>query len=227
MNHQLEQRVARLEKHIKFYQLSFIGLFISGLALLFMSFDRQKNAVPELLQAKKFQVVDENNRVLVEINKEGGNGQLSTFTPNGRRLVSLITSSGGAGGINTFDKSGDVLFKVTNTDVGGGYLALFNGEGKEVVETGVTTSETGYIRVNNRVGEKMAWITYTQDGGGYFSLSNNGKETFRLSTPEAGARMGIYNGNNVRVAYMGAQDNKDGNITVWSGTGTRTGGLPQ
>ena len=48
----------------------------------------------------------------------------------------------------------------------------------------------------------------------------------RLSTPEAGGRVGIYNSYDKRIIYAGAQDNKDGNITVYNSSNSKTGGIP-
>jgi hypothetical protein len=226
MNQPLELRVAQLEKNLRFYRFCFIGILVIAGGLITMSF-KHKNAAPDLIQAKAFQVVDDYGNVLVEMNREGGNGQISTYTPGRKRLVSLFTADGGSGAINTYDNDGDVIFKVTRTTSGGGYMALFNAEQKEIAEWGISDAEAGYFRLNDRNGNKLAWMTYTAGGGGYLSLLNNNVEMFRLSTPEAGGRMGVYNQYNTRVAYMGAQDTRDGNITVWNNSGTRTGALPQ
>jgi hypothetical protein len=227
MSHLLEKRVAQLEKNLRLYRYCFIILMVLGTGGMMMSFNnRNSKSAPDVIQAKAFQVVDDRNNVLVELNKEDGNGQISTFTPKGKKLVSLFTSEGGGGGLNTYDNDGEVIFKVTRTTEGGGYMALFNSALTEVAEWGVTDAESGYFRLNDKKGDKLAWMTYTADGGGYFSLSNEGKEMFRLSTPDVGGRMGVYNSASTRIAYIGTQDSKDGNITVWNNGGTRLGSLP-
>jgi hypothetical protein len=225
MNNPLEQRIARLEKNLRFYRFGFAGLFIIAAGFITMSFNNRKTAA-DVIEAKAFHVVDDAGNVLVELNKEDGNGQISTFTPAGKRLVSLFTTDDGAGGINTFGKEGNVIFKVTNNTGGGGYMALFNAGKQEIAELGVTNNESGYFKLNDRSGNKQVWMTYTQDGGGYLSLSKGAQEMIRFSTPDAGGRIGVYNSSNTRIAYMGAQDTKDGNITIWNSAGTRSGGLP-
>lgn len=225
MNNPLEQRIARLEKNLRFYRFGFAGLLIITAGFITMSFNNRKTA-PDVIEAKAFHVVDDAGNVLVELNKEDGNGQISTFTPTNKRLVSMFTTDDGAGGINTYGKDGNVIFKVTNNTGGGGYMALFNSGKQEIAELGVTNTESGYFKLNDRSGNKQVWMTYTQDGGGYLSLSKGGQEMIRFSTPDAGGRIGIYNGSNTRIAYMGAQDTKDGNITIWNSAGTKSGGLP-
>lgn len=225
MNNLLEQRVALLEKNLRFYQFLFLTLLIISGGFFFMSFKNGHQA-PDVVQAKRFELVDDFGRVLVKISKEQDYGDIATYNTRGTKLTEFFASTGGAGAINTFSRNGNVLFKVTNTLEGGGYMALFNSNVQEVAEWGVTDNESGYFRLNDRYGKKLLWATYTQGAGGYLSLSNNGQELIRFSTTNEGGRIGVYNNLNTRVGYMGAQDNKDGNITVWSSSGQRTGSLP-
>ncbi len=223
---QLEQRIAKLEKNVRNYRI-FFGLAITAIfTLSLMSSTKKNQFVPDRLQARSFQLLDDNGNMIAELGEEKGNGKLTTYTPRGKKLVSLFTSEGGAGGINTFDDDGDVLFKVTRTSGGGAYMALFNGDAKEITEMGVTDGETGYFKVNDKYGDKLAWITYTSDGGGYLALLNNNQETIRLSTPDAGGRVGISNRKKERIAYLGTQDNGDGNLTIYNATGKSSGSIP-
>lgn len=226
MSQPLEQRILLLEKSLKWYRRGFLAFFAIVGSVLLLSFHSRKTNAPDVIQAKAFQVVDDDGHVLVELNQENNNGQLSTYSQAGKPLVSLFTSNDNTGGINTFDANGNVLFKVTNSSNGGGYLALFNPDGNEAVESGITDARTGYFRINDQNGDKQAWLSYTTDGGGYFSLSNAGKETVRMSTPQAGGRIGIYNGKGERVGYIGAQDNQQGNVTTWDASGAISGSLP-
>lgn len=227
MNPSIEQRISRLEKNVRLYRMGFMSVLLVAVFFGTLSFKTKKSDAPELIQAKAFQVVDDEGNILVEINKEDGNGQLSTFTPDGKRLASIFTTSGGAGGLNTFGKDGEVLFKITDNEHGGGYLALFNGNNTEAAELGVDNKQVGYFRVNDSKGDKLAWITQTQDGGGYLSLVNEGQESIRLSTPNAGGRVGVYNNAGTRVAFIGTQESKDGNITVWNSGGSQSVSIPQ
>ncbi len=222
----IEQRMNRLEKQVRTYRLVTVFLVMGISAALFMGF-KDKDTPPDVIKAKAFQVVNSNNDVLAEMSIEKGNGLITTYTQSGNKLFQAFTSDGGGGGINTFDKGGQVNFKVTRTTDGGGYMALFNADRKEVFEVGTTVSSSGYFRVNDKYGEKLAWLTFTEGGGGYFSLmGRNNKEQIKLSTPDAGGRVGIYNGNEKRIIFSGAQDNKDGNITVYDSYGSRSGSVP-
>lgn len=222
----LEQRLHKLEKNIKIYRIVFGSTLCFVLAFILMS-NEKKTSVPEKIQAKSFQVVNNSGNVLAELGTENNNGYLATYTPQGKKLVYLFTSDGGGGGLNTFDNDGDVNFKVTRTTDGGGYMALFNGDRTEIFEAGTTIANSGYLQVNDEYGQKLAWITFTEGGGGYFSLmGRNHKEYLRFSTPNAGGRIGVYNENDTRIGYLGAQENKDGNLTIYNSAGSVSSSLP-
>ena len=223
---QLEMRVAKLEKNLMLYRMFFVLISLGGLSAVLMS-SGKKDAVPDVIQAKSFQVIDDYGTTIATLGKDKGNGSLTTYSSGGKKLVSLITSDGGAGGINTFDNDGDLLFKVTRTAGGGGYMALCNESSKEIVEYGVTDGQSGYMRINDKYGDKLAWFTYTEGGGGYLALLNNNQETIRFSTPEAGGRVGISNKRSKRVVYIGTQESLDGNITISTSNGETLGSIPK
>jgi len=222
---QIEQRISKLEKSLRMYRLFFGTSVILLIAVVLMS-SGKKNDVPDLVKAKAFQVVDDNGKVLLLLNKEKGNGQMATYSSSGERLVRLFTSDGGAGAINTFDANGTLNFKVTRTTEGGGYMALYNSVEKEIMEVGVTRSNSGYFQVNDDQANKLVWLTRTSGGGGYMSLSNKGTETLVMSTPEVGSRLSIYNSYSTRIGYFGTQDDRSGNLSVYSSSGSRIGGVP-
>ena len=222
---QIEQRINKLEKSIRSYRIFFGTSVIALIAFVLIS-SGKKADVPDIIKAKAFQVVDDYGNVLLLMNKEKGNGQVTTFSTNGQKLVRLFTSDGGAGAINTFDPSGKLNFKVTRTTEGGGYMALYNSEVNEVMEVGVTKSNAGYLQINDNNANKLVWLTRTASGGGYMSLSNNQRETIVLSTPDVGGRFSLYNKADTCIGYFGAQDDQDCNLSVYTRSGSRIGGFP-
>lgn len=221
----IEQRMARMEKKLRTYQLFFGSTLIALVAMVLISAGK-KSDVPDLIKAKAFQVVDDNDNVLLVLNKEKGNGQLSTFSNSGQKLVRLFTSDGGAGAINTFDANGKLNFKVTKITEGGGYLALYNSEEKEIMEAGSIIGNAGYLQVNDHNGNKIAWITEVKYGGGSLSLFNANLGEIFLEAQDAGGRVSIYNKGNTRIGYIGTQDSQDGNLSIYNNSGTRLGGVP-
>jgi preprotein translocase subunit SecG len=222
---QIEQRINKLEKSLRYYRL-FFGFSVFALIAVVLMSSGKKNDVPDIIKAKAFQVVDDYGNTLVLMNKEKGNGQVATYSTSGEKLVRLFTSDGGAGAINTFDANGKLNFKITRTTEGGGYMALYNSEVNEVMEVGCTKSNAGYLQINDNNAKKLVWLTKTADGGGYISCSNHENETIVLSTPDVGGRFSIYNRADVRIGYLGAQDNQDCNLSIYTKSGSRIGGFP-
>jgi hypothetical protein len=210
----LEQRISKMERSLKLYRALFGSATIVLIAFVLMS-SGAKTSAPAVVQAKKFELVDDYGNVLGSFYKEKGSGVLTTYSSSGTKQVSLIAIDGGGGGINTFDEAGTPIIKMTKTIGGGGYFAIYNKSSTEIAEMGATDANSGYFRINDKDGSKLAWITYTEGGGGYFSLSNGGTESIRLSTPSVGGRIGVYNGDGKRVIYAGAQDDETGNISAY------------
>lgn len=222
---QIEQRLKKLEKSLKYYRIFFGTSIIALFAVVLMS-SGKKAAVPDLIKAKAFQVVDNDGNVLLLLNSEKENGQLVTYSGSGQKLTRLFTSEGGAGAINTFDKNGKLNFKVTKITEGGGYMALYNSEENEILEAGSIVGNAGYLQVNDHNAKKIAWITEVQNGGGSLSLYDNEKGMIFLEAQSVGGRISVYNGDNTRVGYLGTQNNKDGNLSIYNNSGTRLGGVP-
>ncbi len=222
---QIEQRLARLEKSLRYYRLFFGTTLIALFAFILMSSGR-KTDVPDLVKAKAFQVVDDDGNVLCLLNKEKGNGSLSTYSGNGTKLIQLFTSVGGAGAINTFAGNGKLNFKVTQITDGGGYMALYNSDQKEVIEAGSIIGNAGYLQVNDHNGDKIAWITEVKNGGGSLSLFDGNLGTIFLEAQDVGGRVSVYNKGNTRIGYLGTQDNQDGNLSIYSSSNVRLGGVP-
>lgn len=220
----IEQRLSRLEKRLNLYRIFFGVVIIVVCGAVLMSFDKRPS-VPDVLQAKSFEVLDDNGNVIVSIAKDKEGGKVTTYSSQGKKLVSLITTDGGGGGINTFDDGGEVMFKVTKTTGGGGYIALFNKNVKEMIEMGATTDNSGYIRVNNKNGDKVDWMTATTENKGYISVLSNNNEDVVLSGSDAGGRINVSNSSN-RIIFLGAMDNRDGNLTIYNAYGSKSGSLP-
>src|SRR5688500_13449252 len=112
----MEQRIEQLEKQNRFYRVYFISVLVLSIAAVFMSFNK-KEQVQDTIKAKNIQVVDNSGNVVVELTKSPttNNGEINTYTPSKKMLVSLFTSSGGAGAINTFNADELPVFKVTQT----------------------------------------------------------------------------------------------------------------
>jgi len=100
----IEDRLNRLEKQNRTLRLAVGGLVMGALALGVLGLT-QGNAVPDLIQAKKIQIVDESGSRLVEFGSRRGKGLIRTFNGEGQDLVRL-GYTGGEGSVVTFNGEG-------------------------------------------------------------------------------------------------------------------------
>jgi hypothetical protein len=223
----LEQRLSKLERSLKLYRVLFGSAAILIVAFTLISSGKKPSA-PDVIQAKKFELVDDYGNVIGTFHQKDGNGALTTYTSSGIKLVSLFTISGGGGGaINTFDDAGNVLLKITKTTGGGGYLGLYNKNASEIIQMGASTINAGYLQVNDNSGTELAYLTQQEGGGGNFSLYNNDAKSLVLSSDDVGARIGVYNTSGQRVVYAGTQDDGSGDISIYGKVGGLLGSIPR
>ena len=95
MNTNIENRVYKLERSLRFYQVAFSAFMLAALVVVITSFKDDKNQqVPAKLTAKAFEVVDDYGKVLVSLSTYNGNGSVTTFNKDGKYLVDIISNSG-------------------------------------------------------------------------------------------------------------------------------------
>ncbi|HYM94780.1 MAG TPA: hypothetical protein VET23_11620, partial [Chitinophagaceae bacterium] len=117
--HTLEKRLEKLERRVRSYQLTFIGIIIAAGFLIITAFGN-KNAAPDLIQAKEFQVVNDQGRVLVSLRSDGNAGNINLYDGTGADFINLLSSAAGTGIIVTKNKKGDIACRLThyNDDAG-------------------------------------------------------------------------------------------------------------
>ena len=88
----IEMRLQNLEVTNRRYKTIVIVMLGAVLVTTFMAF-RSPIAVPDVLQAKKFEVVDDNGNVLVRVSQDAGNGLVKTYNKDGKKLVNITSIS--------------------------------------------------------------------------------------------------------------------------------------
>ena len=113
--------------------------------------------VPDVIQAKKFEVVNDEGKVVASFYANMGGGMLSFSNKVGKVVAGL-----GSDEVN-----------------GGGVLGINNKDGKRVA--GIHADENGGVaRVFNNKFTEVAGIRATPDGGGLGLFNNEGKLTSSL-----------------------------------------------
>lgn len=133
----IEERIERLERQNRHLRLGLAGIVLGAAAIFGGAAARQ--AVPEVIKAKAFQVVADDGTPLVVLGALRGIGAVATFNGRGQELVRLGVSTVGAGTVTTR-----------------------NAKGQELVKLGVFTEGTGFVAVLDPSGRKRRGVLTTQ-----------------------------------------------------------------
>ena len=155
-----DTRIESLETQVRTLKRMLFGVFglvvVGGLLAA-----TSLQSVPDVIQAKKFQVVTDEGKVVASFYANMGGGMLSFSNKDGEVVVGL-----GSDEVN-----------------GGGVLGINNKDGKRVA--GIHADETGGVaRVFNNKFTEVAGIRATPDGGVLGLFNNEGKLTSLLPNPK-------------------------------------------
>ena len=196
----IENRLAKLERKLRFYQLGVTVILIGAVFFIVTAFNN-KNAAPDLIQAKEFQVVDANGKVLISLKKDYKAGNIKMYSETGSNIIDMRNSDGGTGIIITKNKSGNMACRLTSykddagNDDGSGKIEVYNKDGKLVSEVGSLNNGSGYFAVKNSLGTKVSEMSSTESSGGWIGVyNNNGYEVGQMSTTTGNTGfLGLYN----------------------------------
>jgi hypothetical protein len=241
----IETRLRKLERTNRIYKKIFL-LLIAGCAIVLTAF-RNRNAVPDVLQAKSFEVVDDQGNVLVRVGQDAGFGLVKTFNKYGKKLVNItyttknegfigvengndrenirLSSSGSGGGyIGVFNTSSQKV-AILSDEEGGGYLGLCNNSGdiKALLKSQVDAG--GFLAMYNSSGYSMASLLQTITGSGdLYIRNNNGDDRIRLSVSDAGGSVHVFNNSKTKVVDMGVTTAQNGIVNTYNSGGTNNNG---
>ena len=151
---QNEERINGLETQVRTLKRIVYGfgcLLVAGIVVGATSLQ----TVPDVIQAKKFEVVNDEGKVIVELsNLIGGgvdNGMLVTRTSKGQTLVKLSAGPSG-GAVVTENGKGQILVELTGSPEGNGMVRTENGKGQTLVELTATPNGEGVVQTQNGKG---------------------------------------------------------------------------
>jgi hypothetical protein len=157
---QNEKRINGLETQVRTLKRIVYGfgcLLVAGIVIGATSLQ----TVPDVIQAKKFEVVNDEGKVVASFYANMGGGMLSFSNKDGEVVAGL-----GSDEVN-----------------GGGVLGINNKDGKRVA--GIHADENGGVaRVFNNKFTEVAGIRATPDGGVLGLFNNEGKLTSLLPNPK-------------------------------------------
>lgn len=243
----IEMRLQKLEAANRRYK-SIVVLMIAAFATIFMAFRSNKTA-PDVIQAKRFEVVDDNGNVLVQLSQNDGNGTMKTYRSNGKKLLNLTYSTKNEGYIGVEDGNGQEMMRFSSSsEGGGGYIGIYNPSGKRTL-TLCNDNSGGNIYVGNSNGDTRATVQCNSNAGGFLALYNssgytavkltqtssgngdvyvnnyNGDERVRLSVSSSAGNFQIKNNSKNMIVELGGTAGENGTINTYNSGGTFIQGI--
>ena len=243
----IEMRLQKLEATNRRYKRIVI-LMIAVFATFFMAF-RKINNTPDVLQAKRFEVVDDNGNVLVRVSQDEGKGLIKTFNSSGKKLVNITYTTKNEGFIGLEDGNDKETIRLTSSsEGGGGYIGIYNPTGNRTL-TMCNEANGGSIYVNNSSGNNRALLQSGSNAGGYLSLLNSsgyaavklwqtstghgdifvnnylGDERLRLSVSSSAGNILLSNNSKTKVVEIGGTNGENGVVNTYNSSGTFVQGI--
>jgi hypothetical protein len=239
----IEMRLQKLEAANRRYK-KILLLMMAAFATVFMAF-RSNRSVPDVIQAKKFEVVDDNDNVLVRLSQKDNNGAMRTYRSNGNILLNFSYSTKNAGYVGMEDGNGQELIRFGNTTAesgGGGNISLFNPSGKKTLAM-YNSYSGGNIHINNSEGNIRADMLSVSEAGGAIALYNSsgnkalkftqttegngdiyvnksdGDVRLRLSVSPSAGNLELFNDSKTKVVILGATDSENGTVRAFNSNG--------
>ncbi len=201
-------RIASLETQVRTLKRMLFGVFgllVAGAVLGATSLQ----TVPDVIQAKKFEVVNQSGLVVGTFQSWEDRGLVSLRDSMKRPTVVISSelSTGVASGfLTTMNSKGSIVASVGVNEAGNGVVATEDGRGKRLVEVG-SDSHGGRLRINNAKGEDLVSLRCTGSDSGWVAVR-------RKSTDRIILTGGIDEEGGMLIAY----DNKQNPLTVISPT---------
>ncbi len=243
----IEIRLQKLETSNRRYK-SIILLMLAAFATVFMAFRNNKTA-PDVIQAKRFEVVDDFGNVLVNLSQDEGKGIIKTYNKDGKKLVNITYTTNQEGYLALEDGKGQETMRLSSSnDGGGGYIGVFNPSGKRTL-TLCNDNSGGNIYVSNSNGDTRATVQCNSSAGGFLGLYNssgytavkltqtssgngdlyinnyNGDERVRLSVSSSAGNFQIKNNSKNMIVELGGTNGENGTINTYNSIGSFVQGI--
>ncbi|HSU27349.1 MAG TPA: hypothetical protein VLJ68_03145 [Chitinophagaceae bacterium] len=153
----IEKRLLKLESKLRIYQIAFIGLLL-GTGFMFLTGFGKKPVATDLVQAKEFQVVNDNGKVLMSLKKDStGGGRISIYNNSGVNVLMMHSAiKGGRMSITAHDGNSGIVAAITEDNHG--VLNVYNKWNNRICALGGDAKGGGVLNVYDNASEKMNGI---------------------------------------------------------------------
>ena len=176
-----------------------------------------------IVRAKKFEVVNEEGKVVASLYANMGGGMLSFSNKDGKVVAGLGSdevNGGGVLGIN--NKDGKTVAGIY-ADENGGVARVLSNKFTEVVQIDVSKNGDGQLRISDREGKQFARIFLGDEGNGGLGIYNKDSkyEVAQLGVYDGWGVLGIYDKDGgvvarLRAANYGTSENGGGLLKIFN-----------
>ena len=157
-------RLRKVERSQARYRAAFLVTAALAAVLCTTGARRQTETV---IQAKSFEVVNDDAKVLARFSSVNGKGDFRTYRADGNPLVSMISSKDDSGRVEVYNADGKSIITLSTSTTGAGSLVVNTSSGTRSIQIGSTPEKNGGIWIYNAEGNRIAVITTatgTSDG---------------------------------------------------------------
>ncbi|MHC4995587.1 MAG: hypothetical protein ACYTGQ_11100 [Planctomycetota bacterium] len=233
MKNSVEARLVALERRVNRYRLALLAVVtLMGLSLLV---GQGVGGALREVRARKFVVVNDAGRPVVEMMSSDGAGGLMLYSATGKPVVVVgTTPDGGAVAVlnndsqimtNLYCKPDggrmDLRFNSTRPAVvlgcdevmGGGYVQTMRQNGKQATLQASTGSGGGFLASNDE-GNPLATLGINEYGGMVELLNQRGRPMLKAGTTEIGGSLTVHNRRGINVVSAGPAIRGHGAVVV-------------
>ena len=158
-----------------------------------------ERSVPDVIQAKKFEVVNDEGVAVVKIHSFQGGGVIWGFDKK-RVPTFCVTTQTGTDGVSL------------------GTVTTMNGRGQKLVELGVDTEMNGSVITKGGKGGTLVQLGSGPSGGAVTTKNGKGQTLVQLGSNKGGGSVTTKNGNGGTLVQITANSN-GGAVTTQNGKG--------
>ncbi|MHC4776313.1 MAG: hypothetical protein ACYTBR_13760, partial [Planctomycetota bacterium] len=226
MEGNLEQRVAELERQLadtrrlrgRLQRLS-AGLALALLGAVTVAANLGPD-VPEVLQARRFEVVDEQGHVVVAAAAGAVGGQIDIWNADHINVARLWVNAHG-GDLAIWNREGQNVFGAFAA-ADGGEVGIWDAKGSPALR-GLAQPDGGTLTLHNAVGTAVVTAGNDKQGAGALKVADaQGLPRFTAAVNEAGGETRLLGGDGTSLVASGAsRATGGGNVEIFNGQGAR------
>ena len=130
-------------------------------------------SVPDVLRAKKFEVVNDEGKAVAKIFVDAGGGMLALGNKDGRPVAVIGANAIGMGKVVLSNKDGERVAVLGASVDGMGGLVIYNKDGKHVAVITAGDDGMGMLGIDNKDGKRVAGIYADAIGDGAITTHNS------------------------------------------------------